>query len=140
MLFLPGDHFFSAALETNPSLIEDALARRVVIATPVTLISVLKGIAYGWTQEQLAENAEEIRRVASELYERVQTVFEYYADTGRQLEKTVECYNRSVGSWDSRLTPALRRMRELGVAASEEPVIAEPIDIVARRPRAVGGM
>lgn len=140
VLFLPGDHFFSAALETNPSLIEDALARRVVIATPVTLISVLKGIAYGWTQEQLAENAEEIRRVASELYERVQTVFEYYADTGRQLEKTVECYNRSVGSWDSRLTPALRRMRELGVAASEEPVIAEPIDIVARRPRAVGGM
>jgi DNA recombination protein RmuC len=140
VLFLPGDHFFSAALETNPSLIEDALARKVVIATPVTLISVLKGIAYGWTQEQLAENAEEIRRVASELYERVQTVFEYYADTGRQLEKTVECYNRSVGSWDSRLTPALRRMRELGVAASEEPVIAEPIDIVARRPRAVGGM
>lgn len=140
VLFLPGDHFFSAALETNPSLIEDALARKVVIATPVTLISVLKGIAYGWTQEQLAENAEEIRRVASELYERVQTVFEYYADTGRQLEKTVECYNRSVGSWDSRLTPALRRMRELGVAATEEPAIAEPIDIVARRPRAVGGM
>ena len=140
VLFLPGDHFFSAALETNPGLIEEALARKVVIATPVTLISVLKGIAYGWTQEQLAENAEEIRRVAAELYERVQTVFEYYADTGRQLEKTVECYNRSVGSWDSRLTPALRRMRELGVAASDEPVIAEPIDIVARRPRAVGGM
>ena len=139
ILFLPGDHFFSAALETNPGLIEDALARKVVIATPVTLISVLKGISYGWTQEQLAENAEEIRRVASELYDRAQTVFEYYADTGRQLEKTVECYNRSVGSWDSRLAPALRRMRELGVSG-DEPVVAEPIDIVARRPRAVGGI
>ena len=133
VLFLPGDHFFSAALETNPSLIEDALTRKVVIATPVTLISVLKGISYGWTQEQLAENAEEIRRVASELYDRAQTVFEYYADTGRQLEKTVECYNRSVGSWDSRLAPSLRRMRELGVSG-DEPIAAEPIDIVARRP------
>ena len=139
VLFLPGDHFFSAALETNPGLIEDALARKVVLATPVTLISVLKGISYGWTQEQLAENAEEIRRGASELYDRAQTVFEYYADTGRQLEKTVECYNRSVGSWDSRLAPALRRMRELGVSG-DEPVAAEPIDIIARRPRAVGGI
>src|SRR5581483_6261173 len=74
VLFLPGDHFFSAALECRPELIEEALARKVVIATPVTLISVLKGIAYGWTQEQLAENAERIQRVASELYDRMQTV------------------------------------------------------------------
>lgn len=67
VLFLPGDHFFSAALEIRPELIEDALAKKVVIATPVTLISVLKGIAYGWNQEQLAENAEQIRQVASQL-------------------------------------------------------------------------
>ena len=117
VLFLPGDHFFSAALEANPDLIEDALARKVVIATPVTLISMLKGIAYGWGQEQLAENAEAIRAVASELYDRVQLVHDHYADTGRLLEKTVESYNRSVGSWDSRLVPALRKMRELGVSS-----------------------
>ncbi len=80
VLFLPGDHFFSAALESRPDLIEEALASKVVIATPVTLISVLKGIAYGWNQEQLAENAEEIRRVASEMYERVQLVQEHYSD------------------------------------------------------------
>src|SRR5579864_6969820 len=139
VLFLPGDHFFSAALEGNPDLIEDALARKVVIATPVTLISILKGIAYGWNQEQLAENAEEIRRVASELYDRVQLVCDHYADTGRLLEKTVEAYNRSVGSWDSRLVPALRKMRELGVSSSEEPEAPEQIDLLARRPRAASG-
>jgi len=139
ILFLPGDHFFSAALEGNPDLIEEALARKVVIATPVTLISVLKGIAYGWNQEQLAENAEEIRRVASELYDRVQLVCDHYADTGRLLEKTVEAYNRSVGSWDSRLVPALRKMRELGVSIGEEPEPPEQIDLLARRPRAVSG-
>jgi DNA recombination protein RmuC len=139
VLFLPGDHFFSAALEIRPDLIEEALAKKVVIATPVTLISVLKGIAYGWNQEQLAENAEEIRRVASELYERVQSVQEHLSDTGRFLEKTVEAYNRSVGSWDSRLVPSLRKMRELGVSNGEEPEAPEQIDLLARRPRAVSG-
>ena len=139
VLFLPGDHFFSAALECRPDLIEEALAKKVVIATPVTLISVLKGIAYGWNQEQLAENAEEIRRVASEMYERVQLVQEHYSDTGRLLEKTVEAYNRSVGSWDSRLVPSLRKLRELGVSNGEEPEAPEQIDLLARRPRAVNG-
>lgn len=139
VLFLPGDHFFSAALEGNPQLIEDALARKVVIATPVTLISVLKGIAYGWGQEQLAENAEAIRRVASELYDRVQLVHDHYAETGRLLDKTVESYNRSVGSWDSRLVPALRKMRDLGVSSGDEPQAPEQIDLLARRPRAVSG-
>ncbi len=135
VLFLPGDHFFSAALEIRPELIEEALAKKVVIATPVTLISVLKGIAYGWNQEQLAENAEEIRRVAAEMYERLQGVEEHYSATGRMLEKTVEAYNRSVGSWDTRLVPAMRKMRELGVASPSEPRVPEQIDLLARRPR-----
>jgi DNA recombination protein RmuC len=139
VLFLPGDHFFSAALECRPDLIEEALAKKVVIATPVTLISVLKGIAYGWNQEQLAENAEEIRRVASEMYDRVQSVHEHYSATGRLLEKTVAAYNSSVGSWDSRLVPSLRKMRELGVSNGEEPEAPEQIDLLARRPRAVNG-
>jgi DNA recombination protein RmuC len=139
VLFLPGDHFFSAALEIRPDLIEEALAKKVVIATPVTLISVLKGIAYGWNQEQLAENAQEIRRVASEMYERVQSVQEHYSATGRLLEKTVAAYNSSVGSWDSRLVPSLRKLRELGVSNGEEPEAPEQIDLLARRPRAVNG-
>jgi DNA recombination protein RmuC len=137
ILFLPGDHFFSAALEHNPSLIEESLAKKVIVATPVTLISVLKGIAYGWNQEQLAQNAEQIRQVATEFYDRMQTVYQYYSDSGRQLEKAVEAYNRSVGSWDSRLMPSLRKLRDLGISG-EEPATPEIIDVVARRPRAVG--
>jgi len=132
VLFLPGDHFLNAALEINPGLMEDAMAKKVIISTPVTLISILKGISYGWTQEQLAANAEEIRRVSKELYDRIQTVFQFYADTGRALEKTVETYNRSVGSWDSRLAPALRRLNELGIGTVEPPAV-EPIDILTRR-------
>jgi DNA recombination protein RmuC len=139
VLFLPGDHFFSAALETRPDLIEESLAKKVVIATPVTLISVLKGIAYGWNQEQLAENAEEIRRVASEMYERLQAVQEHYSAAGRMLEKTVEAYNRSVGSWDSRLIPSLGKLRELGVSTGPEPEAPVQIDLLPRRPRAASG-
>lgn len=137
VLFLPGDHFFSAALEYNPDLIEEGLASKVLIATPVTLISVLKGIAYGWNQERLAESAEQIRRVATEFFDRIQVVSQYYSDTGRQLEKAVECYNRSVGSWDSRLLPSLRKLRDLGIPG-DDPLAPELIDVVARRPRAVG--
>jgi DNA recombination protein RmuC len=138
VLFLPGDHLLSAALEQNPDLIEEAIQKKIVIATPVTLISILKGIAYGWKQEQLAENAEQIRRVAVEFYDRVQTVQQYYADAGRQLEKSVECYNRSVASWDARMLPALRKLQDLGISEGSEPVSAEVIDVVTRRPRAVG--
>jgi DNA recombination protein RmuC len=134
VLFLPGDHFLGAALEIRPELVEDSVAKRVLIATPVTLISILKGIAYGWNQAQLAENAIEIRTIASQLYDRLQTVWQHYADAGRQLAKTVECYNRSVASWDTRLMPAVRRMQELGVKPDAEECLMEPIDKLPRMP------
>jgi DNA recombination protein RmuC len=135
VLFLPGDHFFSAALEYNPTLIEDALERKVLMATPTTLISVLKGIAYGWRQQQLAENAELIRQVAAEFYERIQTLHGYYSDTGKHLEQAVQAYNRSVASWEARLLPSLRRIRDLGAVTGEEPVPPERIEAAARAPR-----
>lgn len=137
VLFLPGDHFLSAALEVRPELVEESVERRVLIATPVTLISVLKGIAYGWNQAQLAENAIEIREIACQLHERLQTVWQHYADTGRQLEKTVSSYNKSVGSWDTRLMPAVRRMQELGVKPDAAEPDLEPIDVLPRVPRSL---
>jgi DNA recombination protein RmuC len=137
VLFLPGDQFFSAALEHNPTLIEDALDRKVLLATPTTLISVLKGIGFGWRQQQLAENAELIRQVAAEFYDRLQVLHGHYEDSGRHLEQAVEAYNRSVASWESRLLPSLRKVRELGVATGEEPTAPERIDVVPRSPRGI---
>lgn len=132
VLFIPGDHFFSAALEFNPTLIEDAIDRKVLLATPTTLISVLKGISYGWRQQRLAENAEKIREVAAEFYDRVQTLHGHYADTGRHLERAVEAYNRSVASWEARLLPSLRRVRELGAVTGAEPAAPSRIDLLPR--------
>jgi len=137
VLFLPGDQFFSGALEHNPTLIEDAVDRKVLLATPTTLISVLKGISYGWRQQQLAENAEMIRRVAAEFYERLHVLHEHYEDAGRHLEKAVEAYNRSVASWETRVLPSLRKVRELGAASGGEPSSPETIDVIPRTPRAI---
>ena len=133
ILFIPGDQFFSAALEYNPTLIEDALERKVLLATPTTLISVLKGISYGWRQQQLAENAEQIRRVASEFFDRAQVLQNHFADTGRYLDRAVEAYNRTVASWEARLIPSLRRMRDLGAVTGDDPVAPEQINLVPRK-------
>lgn len=135
VLFLPGDHFLSAALERDPELLERALAKKVLLATPVTLVSVLKGVAYGWRQERLAKNADELRRISSEFYERVRAFAEFYADSGRHLAKAVDAYNRSVASWESRLQPSLKRMRELGVGGAAETPDLSQIEAAARAPQ-----
>lgn len=135
VLFLPGDHFLGAALERDPELLERSLARKVLIATPVTLISVLKGISYTWRQEQLAKNADELRRIASEFQDRMRAYAEFYADAGRHLSKAVDSYNRSVASWDARLQPSLRRMRELGVGSATEAPEPVRIESAIREPQ-----
>jgi DNA recombination protein RmuC len=135
VLFLPGDHFLSAALERNPELLEEAIAQRVLLATPMTLISILKGAAFGWREQRLAENAEWIRQVAAQFYERMQRWAAYYAEAGRHLERAVQAYNESVGSWDARLLPALSRMRDLGAAAGDEPRSLDTVDVRPRDPR-----
>lgn len=135
VLFLPGEHFLSAALERRPDLLDAALGRKVLIATPVTLVSVLKGVAYGWRQETLSANAEELRRIAGEFHERMRTFGDVMVESGRHLQRAMEAYNKSVASWDSRLLPSLRRMRELGVGTT--PPEPAAIDVTARVPRPV---
>ena len=135
ILFLAGDHFLAAALERDPELLERALARKVLIATPMTLISVLKGISYGWRQEKLAQSAEEVRHIAAEFYERLRVFGESYSESGRHLAKALESYNRSVGSWDARVLPSLRRMNELGIGGAQEPLPGKPVEGSTREPQ-----
>ena len=113
---------------------EDAARLKILIATPATFIAILKGVAYGWRQEQLAENAEQIRELAAELFDRIVNLQTHFNDIGRSLGKSVESYNKCVGSLESRLYPSLRRIRELGATTAEEPPPPEHIDVVPRTP------
>jgi DNA recombination protein RmuC len=135
VLFMAGDHFLAAALERDPELLEKALARKVLLATPVTLVSVLKGVAYTWRQEKLAQNAGELRKLGAELYDRVRVFAESYTEAGRNLAKAVDAYNRSAASYDSRLMPSLKRMRELGVGGADDAPQPPRLDAIVREPQ-----
>ncbi|MGE0079918.1 MAG: DNA recombination protein RmuC [Thiohalomonadaceae bacterium] len=120
VLFIPGDQFLSAALDVDRSLLEDALAQKVVLATPTSLVALLRAVAYGWRQQALAENAQRIREVGEELYGRLATFGEYLAKLGKSLETSVGHYNKAVGSFDSRVLPGARKFAEMGVNAKKE--------------------
>ena len=132
VLFLPGEMFFSAALQQDPALIEDAAAKKVVLASPTTLIAVLRAVAYGWRQERLAENAERISALGQELHERIATMAGYFADLGGALDKALREYNRTLSSLESRVLVTARKFRDLGVASKQEIADAEFIETARR--------
>jgi DNA recombination protein RmuC len=132
ILFLPGEPFFSAALEQDPSLIEQGVTQRVILATPTTLISLLRAVSYGWRQEQLAENAQRISEMARELADRFATMVEHLRRVGTSLKSSVGAFNDAVGSFEGRVMPWARRFRELGVVGKKELGELEKIDLVPR--------
>jgi len=130
VLFVPAESFLAAALETDPALIEYAAERRVVLATPTTLIALLRTVAHGWSHEALAEQAREIHRLGRDLHQRLATLSGHLDGVGRSLNAAVTRYNQAIGSLDSRVLVAARRFEELGVTDDELPA-PRPVELHA---------
>ncbi len=133
VMFLPGEMFFSAALEQDPSLIEDGVARRVIPASPTTLIALLRAVAYGWQQEAMEENARKISELGKHLYEAVRTLGDRFGTLGGRLKSTLEAYNEAVGSLEGNVLIKARKFKELQAANGGEEI--KPIDPIDRVPR-----
>jgi DNA recombination protein RmuC len=137
VLFLPGECFFSAALESDPALIEFGVEQNVILATPTTLIALLRAVAYGWRQERLAQNAAEISALGKELFKRLSDMGEHWNKVGRSLERAVEAYNGAVGSFESRVMVSARKFAELKTAPLGVEIAA--LDPVEKSVRAIQG-
>jgi DNA recombination protein RmuC len=132
VMFLPGETFFSAALEQDTGLIEHGVLSRVIPASPTTLIALLKAINYGWNQEKLARNAQEISALGKELHERLRKLATHITGVGTNLDRAVEAYNQAVGSLESRVLVSARKFSELGASVAEDIPEVAPIETTAR--------
>jgi DNA recombination protein RmuC len=134
VLFLPGEMFYSAALEVDPGLIESGVEQRVILATPTTLIALLRAAAYGWQQEALTENAQQISQLGKELHERLATLADHWSGVGKNLAEAVGSYNKATASLESRVLVSARRFRDLqAVAGDKEIRDLAPVDTVPRQ-------
>lgn len=133
VLFIPGDQFLSAALEHDHALLEDALSQHIILATPTSLVALLRAIAFGWRQQASSENAEQIRQLGESLYARLATFVEHMSKVGGSLDKSVEHYNKAVGSLERQVFPNARKFKELGIETRKVIPTVEPIEKSARQ-------
>ena len=134
VLFIPGDQFLAAALDQDHELLEEALRQQVILATPTSFVALLRAVAFGWRQEQLAQNAEKIREVGEELYRRLLTFTGHLEKLGRSLDTSVKHYNKAVGSFDSRVLPGAQKFTEMGIEAAKKLEGLEQVETGPRTP------
>ncbi len=131
-MFLPGEALLSAALQHDPGLLEFSLGRGVMLASPLTLMALLRAVAYGWQQEKIARNAQEISDLGRQLYERIRVMAVHFEDVARGLTRSVESYNKAIGSLESRVLVTARRLKDKGVTAPDDLPDLEMIDHTPR--------
>ena len=133
VMFIPGEVFFSAALQEDPTLLECGVNEKVILATPTTLIALLRAVHYGWRQEKLAQNAEEVAKLGKELYDRIRTLSGHWSEVGDRLGKAVEAYNRSTSTLESRVIVSTRRFKDLKVGACDSEIVPlKQIEVIPR--------
>ena len=137
VLFIPGEQFLSVALDNDPKLLEYAMQQKVILATPTSLVALMRAIAYGWRQESLAKNADQIREIGSELYHRLAVFTEHLAKIGKSLTSSVQTFNKAVGSMDTRILPSAKKFTELGIT-TDKPI--EPVKQIETSTRSIETM
>lgn len=138
VLFMPGESFFAAALQQQPELIEQAVADKVLLATPTTLIALLKAVSFGWRQERMATNAAEVQKIGNELFERLSQLSSHFEKMGDRLGKVVESFNAAAYTFEHRFAVSARRFKELGSVTGESKDALTPVDSITITPRVVG--
>jgi DNA recombination protein RmuC len=134
VMFLPGEMFFSSALEQDATLIERGVNQKVILANPTTLIALLKAVSYGWRQEKVAESAQEVSALGKELFDRLCVLAEHFAGVGKSLERSVDSYNKAAASFETRVLVSARKFTELGCGSAKE---MPAIEQVEKQPRAI---
>lgn len=137
VLFIPGDQFLSSALELDHQLLEDALHEKVILATPTSLVALLRAVAFGWKQQEVARNAETIREVGVQLYDRLSTFSGHLNKLGNSLDGGIDAFNKAVGSLDRNVLPSARRFTEMGIHPNKEIHDPTSIDKLARTPKSL---
>lgn len=132
VLFIPGDHFLSAALEKDSSLLEDALRQKVILATPTSLVALLRAVAFGWNQQAITDNAEKIRDLGEDLYKRLCTFTGHMNKVGKSLDNSLEHYNKAVGSFERQVLSGARKFNDMGISTNKTVDTLEPIEKLAR--------
>jgi DNA recombination protein RmuC len=133
VMFMPLEPLMSAAFEQDGTLLDQAASLRVVLATPMTLLALLKAVAHGWKQQQLARNAEEIQSIGRELYDRLATMTEHLEDVGHNLKQAANSYDKFIGSLERKVLPGARKFKELGVSSVKELEVPEPLNLSVRQ-------